>query len=664
MSTEGDIQPPQPFDPHQPVGEGSDIDPTRTETIFSRMPLHVLSKSGKRPQINIERRTPEGRIEEKWKVSYNEEYGPARQLAYDIHTLIIERAIEEAFEEARRTDQPLPRMIPIDHLRDIENKLGLVEGNTNKIKRALFQNAGILITALKKYRGNDGSEYVLEGVFTPYGVFLLGQKMPNGSRADKTYVNLNDAYFEAWSRGATRPLDYNYKAQLPPIPRRFYELVSYSMYGAIKHNHPTARYRYSEFCKGAPQLRYDTFDQVKKQMYKIHKPHIDGQYIMKVKYEETTDEHGAKDWWMVYTPGPRAYAEFAFFISKKFSRSIPRSLESSRPEEAVQSAKRPRQANLKLVPHVDEDLLFELTKRGVSDSGARHLLTTLPADRPILDLLEWIDHEIATRGNIVNPPAFIRSELQKNTAPPANFVSRRKAEEIRLANETKEFERIQQQMGNEARQAAETAELDRQIASMTDADRFTLRHSAEALLAQDKDYYYLKSKQTGRTEMAESIVRARMRKLLKERQAVEPALKNPAIAPETPFSSSETPKDDILPQEPTNVSPEGQILPLMAHPSSGDVELVGLAASDQQPDAPLWSGTNVPNENSVVAIDTPNQAILHAEAVTQTELIKTGESEIQITSVRETTASEPSVSQEQTTSSSAEESAENSDHLL
>src|SRR5712664_1078992 len=90
-----------PPDPDS-VEQGSEIDPIRTETIFSRMPLHVLSKSGPRPQINIEKRSADGRFEEKWKVSYNEEYGPARQLAYDIHTLVIERAIEEAFEEARR----------------------------------------------------------------------------------------------------------------------------------------------------------------------------------------------------------------------------------------------------------------------------------------------------------------------------------------------------------------------------------------------------------------------------------------------------------------------------------------------------------------------------------------------------------------------------------
>src|SRR6266404_1598910 len=74
--------------------QGIEIDPIRTETIFSRMPLHVLSKSGPRPEINIEKRSADGRLQERWEVSYNEKYGVARQLAYDVHTLVIERAIE------------------------------------------------------------------------------------------------------------------------------------------------------------------------------------------------------------------------------------------------------------------------------------------------------------------------------------------------------------------------------------------------------------------------------------------------------------------------------------------------------------------------------------------------------------------------------------------
>lgn len=426
MGTETNTQPLIPNQPSPsdlaPVEQGSEIDPIRTETIFSRMPLHVLSKSGPRPQINIEKRSRDGRIEERWKVSYNEEYGPAKQLAYDIHTLVIERAIEEAFDEARRTGQPFPRLIPLSSLNDVANRLGpsAETRNTNRIKKALSQNAGILITAFKRYRGSDGEEYTIEGVFTPYGIFFFGQKLPGGERADQVYVNLNDAYFEAWSRSASRPLDYSYKAQLPPIPRRFYELVSYAIYGAIKKGQPTARYRYSEFCKNAPQLRYDTFDQVKKQMYKIHKPHVDANYILRVKYEQTTDEQGRADWWMIYCPGARAYAEFAVFTGKKPPRMLDAAAQSGAGERSKSHA--PRQKRLALQPEVDSDELAALMGRGVNETTARKLLADLPDDFPTLDTLEWGDQQIATSGGkITNPPGFYISLLKARTTPPPTF---------------------------------------------------------------------------------------------------------------------------------------------------------------------------------------------------------------------------------------------------
>ncbi len=484
------------------AGEGIDIDPIRTETIFSRMPLHVLSKSGPRPQINIEKRSADGKIAEKWEVTYNEKYGPARQLAYDLHTLVIERAIEEAFDEARRTNQPFPRLIPLSSLNDVANRLGpnSETRNTNRIKKALSQNAGILISALKRYRGSDGIEYTLEGVFTPYGIFFFGQKLPSGARADQVYINLNDAYFEAWSRSSSRPLDYNYKAQLPPIPRRFYELVSYAIYGAIKNGQPTARYRYSEFCKNAPQLRYDVFDQVKKQMYKIHRPHVEQGYIVKVKYEEVTDDVGKPDWWMVYVPGPRAYTEFTVFTGKKprLDRGTVDALSKSQlPAIGQGSRRRSRQGYFNLAPAANDvptlspvvinyQVIAELQKRGVGETDARTLLASLPPGQPVLEQLEYADHLIelakSSRKPIQNTPGFYISLLQRNVPVPSTFETSQ-ARKARLEAESAQQEAfLKEQESRLAAEEAEAAALDAKIEALTDADRLTLLSQAKAAL--------------------------------------------------------------------------------------------------------------------------------------------------------------------------------------
>jgi hypothetical protein len=63
----------------------------------------------------------------------------------------------------------------------------------------------------------------------------------------------------------TRPLDYDYLKSLPPAPQRFYELLSYQMYAALKYDRPRAKITYSAFCAPyfphiSPALSRDLID--------------------------------------------------------------------------------------------------------------------------------------------------------------------------------------------------------------------------------------------------------------------------------------------------------------------------------------------------------------------------------------------------------------------
>ena len=55
----------------------------RTEHVLSQFPAHNLSKKGK-IDIQIVKRNPQGEIEIKWEVTYNDRYGQARQIAYKL----------------------------------------------------------------------------------------------------------------------------------------------------------------------------------------------------------------------------------------------------------------------------------------------------------------------------------------------------------------------------------------------------------------------------------------------------------------------------------------------------------------------------------------------------------------------------------------------------
>jgi len=70
---------------------------------------------------------------------------------------------------------------------------------------------------------------------------------------------------------------------------------------------------FSTFCASSPAPRYQEFDQVKKQMYKVHRPHVESGYIAKVSYEATTNDAGEADWWIYYTPGRNAGREYQHF---------------------------------------------------------------------------------------------------------------------------------------------------------------------------------------------------------------------------------------------------------------------------------------------------------------------------------------------------------------
>jgi hypothetical protein len=310
------------------------LDPIRTETVLSRLPIHNLSKKGK-VDIQIIKKNAHGEVDLRWKVIPNPTIGEPRQLAYKLDTLVINRRLDEA----RR---PIPEIIYLGSLRDIARELDL--GNdTPAVKKALRQNAHLVLVVKIKYLDKDGVQRVAEFENTRYGVIFTGEQLPNGSKADGVYLTLNAPYRQVLNNAPVRPLDYNYLKVLTPAAQRFYEIVSYRMFAAIKFKHTHAKLPYSEYCTYSAQQRYLDFNHVKKQMYKVHKPHLTSGYIQNVSFKAATDDDGNPDWLMCYVPGPKARAEFrtfngthakAIFTTAQESLSPLEPAEASAPDDA------------------------------------------------------------------------------------------------------------------------------------------------------------------------------------------------------------------------------------------------------------------------------------------------------------------------------------------
>jgi len=463
--------PATPAQIEQQIAELVPLQVIRTETVLSKLPIHNLAKKGT-ISINISQRNERGETALHWEVSPHPKYGEPRQLAYKLDTIVINRRIEEA-------GKPLPKLIRLGSFREIAAALDLGGGGNaiQRVKTALLQNAFTAITAKLAYDGNDGTGKTLEAAFTRYGVVFTGQKLPNGSKADSVYLILNDPYRDVLNNAPFRPLNYDYLKELAPAPQRFYEVVSRRIFAALKYQHAEARLAYSEYCTCSAQQRYHDYDRFKKQMYKIHRPHLASGYLKAVRYEAVKDEAGKPDWDMFYIPGPKARAEYHAFA--RSGRVIDPSPEIARSEIAIAArpAKRrasTRQKHFSFEPAGEpaladgtSPLIAALTSRGIGAGKAQELAAGADPDR-IIDQLEWGDHLIANgRGSIVNPAGFYIHLVSTGVTPPETFETSRRRKARELAHQARDREEAirakRQDAYDEFRRAAVEQHIERYI---------------------------------------------------------------------------------------------------------------------------------------------------------------------------------------------------------
>lgn len=334
-----------------------------TETVLSQYPFHRLAKKTE-TEIRVTKTNSRGKIITTWEVSPSRKYGEPGPLAYKLDTLLVNREIDEL-----RPD--IPEVIRLGSLREICEALEISpEGkNTQLVKKALHQNASAYITAKIDYIATDGTEKCFEFGASRYEVIFLGQKLPNGMKADAVYIILHRTFREFLSHAKTRPLDYKYLKSLPPAAQRLYELLSFQIFAALKHDNPRAKYLYSELCQFAPLTRYTEWDKVKKQLYKIHQPHKQSGYIAKVEFEETSGEDGQPDWVMWYTPGRKAKREYKEFTTKKLNAPASTSHLLLAPHTHTK-----KQTALRPISHEEASLLSQLCEIGVAEKKAQELV--------------------------------------------------------------------------------------------------------------------------------------------------------------------------------------------------------------------------------------------------------------------------------------------------
>jgi hypothetical protein len=480
----------------------------RIETALSRFPVHRLAKRGS-ISIEIQERSDTGELKTKWEVSYNSKYGQPGPLAYKVDTLIVNQRIDE--------ERPaIPKIIKLGSLSEICRELGIPASgkNINDLKKAIYQNAFAGITAKINYKGNEGTDRSFEAAFTRYSAIFTGERLPDGSKADAVYLILNDVYMKVLNDAQTRPLDYNYLRELPPAPRRFYELLSFQMFAAFINERPRAKMLYSYYCTRAPLTRYFDYEHVKKQMYKVHAPHLKSGYLAKIEFQEQRAESGEPDWIMFYTPGRRAKAEFreatkprTIYRPKQMPATLPPAKTEPAPTQIIREAE--AQELDPLVTKLTSYHIAELTARELVRDYRKSVelqLRALPYrnTNKIKDLAAWLI--VAIKENHQLPEAITEAqakeeEIRKAQAKKEAAEARQRDEQARRAayfdflrekaaeTETTQPEGYKAFLDDEA---AKRAELERDPTQKGQAKKILLRifDDGESHLERFKDYFH------------------------------------------------------------------------------------------------------------------------------------------------------------------------------
>ncbi len=421
----------------------------RTETALSRFPMHRLTK-GKSVKIEIKNQASAVF----WKVSPNADYGQPGALAYKLDTLFINRRIEEA-------GRPTPKTIRLGSLREIAEEMGLGT-NTNAVKEALLQNATASITAKINYRTQNDGEQWLEAVFNRYSLIFTGEKFPDGGTADAVHLVLNDIYQQILSTAVIRPLDYDYMKALPPIAQRFYEIVSYQIYAAVHYGNPRAKLLYSDYCLLSTATRYFDFDHVKKQMYKVLRPHTQSGYIAKVEYEAIINDRGEADWQMLFTPGPNAGREYQAFTGIGKTRK-PRVRKADKTQKTAQKTApdlvlpfddgiAEEKAPESKVANSSDSNLPELVEQLVSAQLNRGDAERFARDRPdeCRRQLEFLPHvkEFKT-----SQGAYLRRAIEESYGPPKGYTQNHARAEAAQVTKQQSIDKRSEDERTKARQS-------------------------------------------------------------------------------------------------------------------------------------------------------------------------------------------------------------------
>lgn len=190
-------------------------------------------------------------------------------------------------------------------------------------------------------------------------------------------------------------------------------------------------------------------------MRDIHELHIKAGYIEDVEYRTVTDSEGNLDWEILYTPGPKARADYKTATSSDRARTI------SAPSPKAKLLPKKEEIILPVVAsraEEDDPLAQELIKHGLAHQVAVKLANEKPDE--CRRQLELLPHQ-----NIKgSKPGFLRRAIEEGYGTPASYKQEK-------AKEAKVVDQKARQEAQKARRATIVEELVQMVGQLYKSHR-------------------------------------------------------------------------------------------------------------------------------------------------------------------------------------------------
>jgi hypothetical protein len=287
----------------------------------------------------------------------------------------------------------------------------------------------------------------------------VGKELPDGTIADRNYVWLSDWQLENVNANHQLPVDLKAYRQLKNhIAKALVPLLQVWLYAS--RDDGTFAKRYDELCQILNLRQYGQPSRVREQFG----PSLDelqaSGYLASWSIEKASDRKSFK---IVFRHGEKFHRDRQLRQARGGQVSLPELLPIQQADSGeLTFADKAAEA----AAGVEEgSLLTEVTRRGIAEKRAGHLLANTAEGQQVLDQLEWGDWLLrqAPPGKFHNPTGFYIYLVRDNIPVPDDFETSRKRRLREQAREARMKERARRAQLELAYEQYRRDEIDRYV---------------------------------------------------------------------------------------------------------------------------------------------------------------------------------------------------------